>query len=386
MPQEISPDIHDDDVEQRQAQVGGLGAEGCNQNRHGTWIWEDHMPHIALVPRPAAQSVIQVVKTLDLLQGHRVKTRVQDLLERKGLPASGTWEVIRKRVLHALNTGEIREQDLLSVLENVEAHGNQHIFLYRCNSTLVERLQQRSVVQAALDRMGYTGPINGEIALRGGNKPEIESVRLTARGLCIKWTEIRKWWEPWEEKEFTKGEETYLHKTYVQKQQRAAVYLRVHADSLNVELAIQRLERGSNYAEQRDRFMWLLRPLILQEALTPVSLAPGIKAILESNEVHARRGEIVTTDGCVIDLVSAGDAHGFAGNDFFQGGKQRIGGRYQGQMANVYWLPEASNGRLKERVHTIIHPRNEILFPAHCTQTEVEHVLRRVKEFAWAQT
>lgn len=319
----------------------------------------------------------ELEELLDIFKGHRNKECVQEFLKSKGLHSSGTWEGVQERIKDYVGSDELTEKDLLELLDTIEAYGAKHFFLFEASDEQIRRLGHPNHIIGSALKMGHVMP-NSAIFVNMPDEPTLVSIRRTESEVTLKWVHKRSWIEFVDEDD----DGRFINRKFERKASRGVAILRVELKTKKVDIRLNshiKAKYGEELADIRNR----ASPYIMVSNLEPILLQPAIRVLLDGDEVRQRRTQISTSQGTLIELTSSGEDQTFVEDDFFLGGMEKAGDACVGKMANVYWLPDKSNGNLSSEVHTVIYDTNEVAFAGTSTDRgEVEYVLQRIRMLA----
>jgi hypothetical protein len=315
---------------------------------------------------------------LDILQGHRAKGRVQAMLKERELAYSGKWSDVRERIETANASGELPDEDLIAMVDEIEAYGAKHVFLLKCTTEMARSLKNQSHLGAAGRQMGLA--LGTSRFVPKPEKDELVTFTATPKEVILKWVRHHTWLEP-------RGEDDqgrFLFRKFERMYARAVTLMRIDLTTRFIDVRIDR-HAHEKYDEEFARVKKRAKPLIDLNQAEQIDLVEVIRPLLESDEVRNRRGRLATSDGCTIEVASSEETKGFKENKFYKAGAEAAGDDLVGRLANVYFLPDKSNGKLESEVHVVIDEANQVVFPSTAvTRDEVEYVLQRLRSLAQA--
>ncbi len=105
---------------------------------------------------------------------------VRDFLKDKGVPTTApNWEELYKiRILPALKSKKLSLTDLASLLEQVEEHGRQHIFLYKCTPADAKAILNKNRIINKATELGLVGLLSKPLHIEMPEEPKIVDIRL----------------------------------------------------------------------------------------------------------------------------------------------------------------------------------------------------------------
>jgi hypothetical protein len=84
-----------------------------------------------------------IERILNLLESFRGKAQVQSFLQEKEVPYSGTWMIVREKIVQGLKARKIAQNELIGLLEDIEEHGDQYVYLYDFDLAEAPRIKDR---------------------------------------------------------------------------------------------------------------------------------------------------------------------------------------------------------------------------------------------------
>lgn len=310
---------------------------------------------------------------LDLLLSH-TREYVADLLRAKNIPHSGTKDELRQRLGENLESGNMTIEELITLLDQIEGNGNQHIYLHRCSQGYLRKLKQENYVRHQLEEAGQGDLYNRNQPLLLPQQPTISSITHNDRWLRLKWVEKREWYELISDQ----MENGLRVKKYEPHITRGITIFRIDLVSGNAELMIQRLPRGTNYEEVRERYDQELGRMIDLDAFSLLDTGQAIGRIEDSGEVERRACNYITVAGGKAGFKSRSRGADYISDPSLKRARSALGTSIAGLLGNFYWLPCEN---LSRKIHTHIYLNRVGIF-GECTEQEVNYVLSRIRHFA----
>ncbi len=331
-----------------------------------------------------ADRIEQVQEALNILQSLRVKEEVQRFLKNHRRHYSGDWDKVKDWVIEAVLDGKISARNVILFLDDIESFGQQRVYLYTASQDQIASLFDRQFILETLRGAGKESLLDEPEVVENPVLTELATVRAGAREFRSKWVSLRTWWKTLEPQEIIEDGVTYRIRKYEKVDSRASTVLNVDRESGNVELRIHKLQQGDDYTKEFNRCATFVRMFLDVTQLRPLNLNNAVKTLMQGNETRNRRGAIRAQDGTIIGFISANKDEDFTKSEFYSGGIEKTGGRFNGDSLNCYWTVEGSDGNLGRDVRTVIYANNDIAFPSAVIRREFEYVLRRVRYLAQA--
>lgn len=317
----------------------------------------------------------EIERLVDYLFAHR-KRHVQAFLGERGLPRTGTKGHLRERVVESLEGGAFRVLDLITLLDQIEGWGNQHVYLYRSGDAVAAPWRRSARVEAILRENRCHGLLNRRRPLLLPTKPTLSSIAWSEQRVRFVWIERREWDERLTAEDFSNDGIHY--RAYRRGLERGITSFDWDLISGDAALMIQRLPTGTDYMRVRDRFENELEPLVRLESFDRVRASRAIGRIEASAEIRRRQVAQETRLGSRATFVSRGRKR-----DAFQDDPDLRASRAALQnsaavLGNFYWLP--APGKLKREVHVKLYAQDQRagLF-GELDEDDVRYVLSRIR-------
>ncbi len=321
----------------------------------------------------------ETVELIDLILAHK-KEYTQRFLRSNDFHYSGTKEELRDRLIHLISRNEITPQDLTELLDEIEAFGNQHIYLFKIPDSYLERLLDFDSVRRIFEDNNLSELYNNYRPLILPEEPEISSIKHNDEWLSIRWvTKKEKIQQLERTRERDESGREILIKKYLIRKFRATSLFRVSLITGDAELLIYRLPSGSNYNEEKNNYLQQLDGWFDWGVLSHSNLTPIISRIENSGEVRTRNIGLRTSRGSNIDIASYASDKGIYDDPDASAARGSITSGV-GNRGNFYWLPENSNGVLTREIHTILY-RDRVAITGECREEEVNYVLGRIRSY-----
>ena len=321
---------------------------------------------------------------LDLIENATNLTVVKDFLKSKGLhhSASGWDEIRNKRILPALEEGKLSFSDLVGLLCDVEEHGSQHVFLFGCSKKRSMELLAPERIKELLTSMGALNLMSNPLILDKPQAPTITDVRLSPDiGLVIKVIEKRI------SREFI-GEEELENGVYVRKYQqiveRAVNIAKLHPDGL-LEIRISSHRNSSNYKWDVDSLRKRVSDFIPIAEFLPISIGIAKDRLWKdraslSPEIRFSASTFRNDFGSQI-RASAGslDEDLFEDEGVEESLEKFVEHDAYCDTTNIWFLIDKTRQDGK-KIHVILSGElNEFSITTHCTMSDYEYVLNRIR-------
>jgi hypothetical protein len=186
-----------------------------------------------------------------LLQENATLGQIAQYLKRRGLHYSaGSWdELFDRRISGPLEKQELAREDLIELIRLSEEYGGQHVFLYRTEPQRAAQLIDKTRVESALEKMGFSSLMSKPLILDQPSHPTITDVRLD-ESLVAKAVERRVYQQFVDQR--TEGD--FLVRRYRELTVRAVNLFKLHDDGL-LELRIYSHDNSSDYRNDLTK-MW----------------------------------------------------------------------------------------------------------------------------------
>jgi hypothetical protein len=320
---------------------------------------------------------------LNLLKSFRGKSRVQEFLESRDIPHSGTWATLQTRIREATQTGNTEIGSLVKLLEEIEEHGNQYVFLYDIDVDKSGKAITPEAISDALTTEERKSVLNAVLVIeKPQDKAVLVSVNLTHNPVKLKW--VQKRFVHRLIGETIKGNRLTVE--YDIEPTRAVDLAILDETQKKAYLCVQRVETGVlEYRKHLSEFRDRLKRFVNPEALIPLDLGKLMKTLADETftEVKRRRHQVRDGTGAVVDAMSATEADDVFSGGLYKAARKNYLGALTDLQANVYWLP--NKVQLERQIHTLFPYRNfpnAVVFTQRCSKGERDYVLSRVEGIA----
>jgi hypothetical protein len=332
----------------------------------------------------SAQGVKQEL-VFDLLQRYCTVERTQGLLGAHDAPYSAAnWrELIAQRVLPALRDGSISIQDLLGLIRDADEHGDQHVFLYRCDTDAASPLLGRPRISQIMNARGLSAAIERPSLVDMPKARRIVEARWDADGaFVLKTVGTRIHSTRVEERrEGTRRVIVYDDKPY-----RAVDLFKLHPDGL-LEIRIQSHKNSSQYKNDIKEMWEHAGEVLPHTSFEPISLL-NAKNWLWSNRLTLRQKirftgmRLRNADDFRLTAAAptlASDLTSDHGTVDGAEGFLRHSGAYCDQ-SNCYFIN--ADGPPPKDVHVILAgDMNEFALTASCSREAYNNVLADLRKY-----
>ncbi|WP_308907868.1 hypothetical protein [Pseudomonas canadensis] len=324
----------------------------------------------------------------DLLKKATSQQVVKDFLKSKGVATSGNWdELYEKRIEPALNQLKFTITDLRALLQTVEEHGRQHIFLFQCAPDRAQGLINPARINAIAKEENLEKLLQTPLDVDFPDSPTIVDIRLLHPdaekipvSLTIKIVEkrITKTFDS----EIIDRDAGTITKKYNFTEKRAVNLAVLNHEGL-LELRIASQDNSTRYTELVRELLLKVRKFIPHDGFAQISLSVAKDKILKeraklSTEFRYSNSTAVNDFGAVMQISSSSqednlssDNGSMAAIDSFLAGDGHVTG------ANVYAkIPDTAPQR---EVHLLLSGDvNEFAIPVACSAGEYSYVRGKV--------
>lgn len=318
---------------------------------------------------------------VSLLKDTTTQARVQQFLKEKGLPYSGSWDEIEtKRILPAILDGKLSTQELITFLTEVEEFGNQHVFLYQCSKSLVDKLMDQVKTKKELVDLGFNKELSNPEHLAQPDDPVVSEIRWdegSEKQLIFKIKETRLFWVP--DDESHEGE--YLVRRLKKERRRFVTVVALHSNGC---LEIRIPARSGDYRAFVPKVLKLIKIISFSD-LSPTSLSTAkdnswkgrdkYKKILRFSNTFLRNA-----NGTKVTLSTGGKADNIASDvGGVESHKAFLDHDGENEGSNL-WFNKLET-HLSEDIHVNLNGElNEFSIRADCSKSDYIYVLEQLKK------
>jgi hypothetical protein len=317
----------------------------------------------------------------------KTKDPISEFLQTLELPFSGSKEVLRERVVTAVRDGVTTQAEIVDLLNRIEGWGNQHVYLYQTSTE--QRRPWRTEVRARqrLARIEAADLMNERLPIVLPDEPTLVSVEWSAERVRFVWVEKRAFTKRREDLDHVEGQlddpaepGTIIFKAFEGKVQRAVTTFDWNLVNGNAALLIHQLQTGENYVDIRNEYEAAIDDAVGVRGFQRIRISRAIQRLVESEETRNRQVEEATEIGGQARLTSGGRADDITDDPGLVGARNGLGNAVP-VMGNFYWLEAEPN--LEREVRTKLYASDQrVGIFKQCTETEVRHVLSRIRHFA----
>lgn len=326
---------------------------------------------------------------LHILESLRAKSQVADLLRNHDLAHSGTWKQVKKRLEDAVSDQQISIDEILSLVERIEEHGDQFALFYDLDPAKAARLKDIGNLQGVLHDLDRKYVLNHiEVIASPTSTPILVSVRhITAQnqvvGAKLKWVQNRTFRK--QISQSTAGKiVTVKYRIF---DVRSVDIAEFDFEQNRARLFIQKV--GPGIREHRnpvEAMMSRLTPNFLDaDALQSLDLGPLLKLLNKEDFAEARRRRCQARDqtGNIIDITSATEQDDIFDEGIYKTARDHYSGQLTSLLTNAYWKPVPE--KLEREIHVLFpyrHFDNAAILPQRCLPDERGYVLSRIEAIA----
>lgn len=308
----------------------------------------------------------------------------RDLLKSRKRAYTGTREKLRERLEEAYEKKAIKESELVTLLDELDAWGDQRIRIVRFGSDVLKFFGTWKDVEDRIREAQLESLVDGNIDLVP--PPELTRMRIVyeelPRGRFLRLTAAKTRETLVELPEAPEvpvsNDPAIVWKPYRRELQKCVAMAEVNLDDGQALVSVAMLKRGNRYEIEFDEFYRLFFPLIPFERASVVSLyqaAHNARYQLSPSEVQLFMRRIPTQSGGSLDLrAHSGKADIRSDPQLTMAEQPMI--NQPCKLCNCFW--EIGNG-LGERVHTHIHSEEgEVAISGQIREASARHVLQRI--------
>ena len=171
-----------------------------------------------------------------------------------------------------------------------------------------------------------------------------------------------------------------IFKAFEGKIQRAVTTFDWNLVNGNAALLIHQLQTSENYADIRSVYEAAIEDAVGVSGFQRIRVGRAIQPMVESDETRNRQVEEATAIGGQARLTSGSRADDITDDPGLVGARNGLGDTAP-VMGNFYWLQNEPN--LEREIRTKLYATDQrVGIFKQCTETEVRHVLSRIRHFA----
>lgn len=313
---------------------------------------------------------------IDLTLSHNNR-EIQEFLKSKDLKYSGTTKELKEKLKKYIDSGDITPEEIISLLDQLEEYGNQHIYLFNLPENYLSELQDEELLKQNLETNGYLELYNGYRPLFLPENPEILSISYDLDWFKIRWGVKKEDLTPIEENTITEDDgQKYLIQKFLIRSIRETTLFQVSMVNGDAELLIHR-STNSDYENEKNEYMNQIYNIFKWDPLENIELNPAIVNIESSGEVRTRIINLQTPRRSNIEITSHSKGNSINDDPDALNTRNSVNLAI-GKRGNFYWLPDRSDEILSRELFTIIYSdRFSIYGERH--EEEVNYVIGRVR-------
>jgi len=331
----------------------------------------------------------KIETTFNLIKASSTISIVSDYLRDKGLHHSaGSWDdLLNKRILPAIEKGDLTEDELVNLLSDLEEYGKQHIFLYKLDASIdpVDFISEERI-KNILENLGALDLLDTPKVLDTPQEPTLTDVRWDQevggkRSLVIKVVEAKMVRE--KVGETIDGDREVIE--YVRRNVRSLNILRIMEDG-DVEVRITSHANHGNYHEELHGFWVCMQPFIDPAQVVNVTVSDAKDYMWQnrkslSNIIRFSGSKLRNGNGNTIRAAAGKEQSDLSKDDgVTQSIDSFLGLDGYTESSNVYFLQQ--NPVPVKDIHVIFSgDNNEIAVTMQCSKNDYDYVLRKIKSF-----
>jgi hypothetical protein len=304
---------------------------------------------------------------------------IQDLLRSKNLKCSGSTKDLKEKLKKYYNDGEVSSSELITLLDQLENYGNQHIYLFKLSNPILKYLRNFELVYKTLEDEGFSKFYNYYDPLILPETPEIISIKHDSDSFKIRWGVKKENLGDLVEERYTTDNDDgrkYLTKKYLIEEVRETTLFQVDLTNGEAELLIKR-SKGADYDEEKDKYLNQIYDIFGWDPLEAIKLNNTINKIGNSDEVIARTIALKTPKESIINIGSPSKNEGISDDPEALKAKDSLN-RSVGTRGYFYWLTGSSSGTLKRDLYTRIYQDRFSVYGER-TEEEITYVIERIR-------
>ncbi|MBY4598679.1 hypothetical protein [Ottowia caeni] len=324
---------------------------------------------------------------LELIERATSIAVVRDFLKSRELSHSaGSWEELRtKRILPAIDEGQLTLADLHALLRRTEGFGRQHIFLFWCAADRAAAMIAEERVRNLLLERDAVEAADDPLVIDLPAEPTFVDVRFDKMGgvkfMALKEIEKRTYRKL--TSEVTDDKAMTFTKVYKVEHQRAINFARLWDNGL-LEIRIASRDNATRYRDDLAHFFNRLKPIIVRNEFAEVSLMQLKKNLWAKRDelqhlVKFSTYTLQDDEGMSLRANAVLSADDLAGSErVAQSLAAFNAGAVQCSNSNIYFKIVEKGETVKE-IHVLLNGEdNEFAVTAAVTEEEYEYVLHQV--------
>lgn len=309
---------------------------------------------------------------------------VSDFLKSKGLTssASGWKELQEKRILPAIESGNLSLDELKNLLSTSEEHGRQHVFLFKTSPETAATFFNWDKIKENLRKYGAETVIDKPRLLNEPDEMQISEVRFNNEYVLIKFIETKISMESLG----TEQEGDILKKIYQIHKERGVNVLKLHQDGL-LEIRIGSHRSSGGYVKPLKAFTAIANDFFTMASFSYLSVSKLKNNLWDKRE--ELEGKIRFTNwtlkndfGNRLHASSASIKDDLRSDEGLQSSLETfIESDAYCDATNLYFL-EGDEGKLPStEIHVLLSGEsNEFAITKHCDQEDYKYVLSEIRK------
>ncbi len=337
------------------------------------------------------ENLVLARQIFELIRGSATLKVAKDFLKEKNLPhTAGTWdELFDKRVLPPLGVGTLTTGHLQDLLREVEEHGRQHVFLFKCKPERALLMLDAARVQRVTNEQQLSDIMRVPLALELPDCPQLVDLRWVncAYAGKVNRTFVLKQVETRTSFEFSgqiKDPKTgVLMKSYIPVRSRAVNLARLHPDG-TLEIRLASHKNSTQYIETLLSFRAAIEPWFMASEFEELSLKKAKQEVWEQRAIltnkirhggHTMKNDTGTTlsarksspnDDVLQDEAAEASLESFLAED--------------GYCESSYIYFKVGSGEEKREILVLLSgTSNEFGVPLTCNRDDYEYVFEQIR-------
>lgn len=335
---------------------------------------------------------------IEELSGYNNENLIEILKKHKirysGHNKSDLLKSIKLNLMH--NTSSI--DTIINYIDEIEEHGNQHVYLYKCNNNYLKQLASEEYVKKILTENGVINLYNNSKVVFLPEKPVLSSVKHDKNQLKFKWV-VKKESNKLvycgtTEGEFDKQVKSYLSNHLEDginsddeleiKISRKLIHRSITIFSIDLisgyaELKIHKLHSGSNYSEIQQEYLNKLEKFIDVDHFEGSNITSVFGGLSGNKDILTRKETDKVIRGGTMNLTSSNRKSGIRNDKVLNRAKDAVKDEVYPNYGSYYF---EANGTIKKSLHvTLYQEDNRIGIHRICDKPEVDYVLSRIRDY-----
>lgn len=365
-------------------------SSNSSQTRHFEPLDSTTVSRVRILKAPGLTDEERAQLIADLLV--LKKPQIQEFLEQRGVPKSGTKAEIRERIEEAIARGELAPSSIVQFLDEVTPWGKQHVYLYDGPANSIAEWRDRDWVQSHLKRHRLGKYLNASLPLALPEKMKLSSILHTVGRVRITAVKKRVWPErqpALDESKWGDGGESVELRAFVHRVTRSVVTFEWDLRANTAFLQISQLPGSVRYEDVAAEFFAMIKDWLDGSRFSIVDLRPRIQRLHEieergGGETRSHSINYRTLEGRRLEGTSASPGDPLLGEPLIDAALAAVRRSGVGHLGNFYWLPTGASDSiacpLESEVHVIIVGfHNRVSFPTPNGEQVIRYVLSRIR-------